>query len=114
MGAGVNAVAIRFACPSCQNQVAAPATFAGRKVRCRSCGQVIRVPGGADPVPPSPDPPTIDGGLAGSVIPTAWDQPQQEPQYTCAVCGGRFAVGDVYDQQGTVICKDCHARQAAA
>ena len=48
------------------------------------------------------------------MIPSAWSEAEAPPPaYTCAVCGGAFAVEDVYDQQGTIVCKACVESQSA-
>ena len=76
-------------CPSCGKTYSVPEDAAGKTARCRNCGQVMQLPGRAAPATPEPEP---------------------EPLYTCATCGRKFAVEDVYDQQGQVICKGCFGR----
>jgi len=85
--------------------------MAGQKVRCSKCGQKIRLPAGPRETS------AADTGIAASVIPEAWQEappgpPLAAPQYICAACGGRFDVGEVYDQQGTLICKSCFEGQS--
>ena len=94
--------------------------MAGQKVRCAQCGQKIALPkekGKTVAVAPPgqrvarPAAPGPDAEMAGSVIPSAWTaaaaSPIAELPYTCAVCGRQFAVSDVYDQGGSVICRNC-------
>ncbi len=39
---------------------------------------------------------------------------QPNHKYRCTFCGGSFAVGEVYDQDGHIICLGCHAAGATA
>lgn len=36
---------IRFHCNNCQKKIGVPTQYAGRRVRCPSCQQAVRVPG---------------------------------------------------------------------
>src|SRR5690349_15875999 len=95
--------------------------MAGQKVRCAQCGQKISLPRASAPAagvetpqdvrPLRPDRPDPHSQLAGSVIPTAWGTApaaqDNSAQYTCTACGARFDVSDVYDLDGSVICKGC-------
>jgi hypothetical protein len=77
--------------------------MAGQKVACRQCGAKIRIPAAAEPTKP-----------AIAAARGAADEPTPLSSYTCAVCQKQFAVTDVYDQEGTVICKGCFAVQQTA
>jgi hypothetical protein len=48
------ASAIVVACPSCQKQAKAPAEAQGKKIRCKGCGEVFPIPGGAPAKAPNP------------------------------------------------------------
>ena len=76
--------------------------MAGEKVNCRQCGAKIRLPAKL-PAEASTMPahaPAEEPGHAPA-----------SPNYLCAICQRQFEVSDVYDQQGTVICKTCFAAQ---
>jgi tetratricopeptide (TPR) repeat protein len=111
----------------------------GQKVKCAKCGQKIRLPQ-ASPLPAPAASASLDDFLPISAAsdpfsapanpfsaanpfssppipsPPALSPPRPvEPQYQyqCSLCSQSFAVDDVYDQQGVVICKDCFERQQA-
>lgn len=92
-------VAIKFKCPKCGQRESVPDEMAGQKVSCRQCGSKIRLPAiamtAAPDWTPSADPGQADSGSS----------------YLCTVCQGHFDVGDVYDQEGRIICKGCFAAQ---
>ena len=48
---GVVDMPITATCQACQRQFKAPDAFAGKRVKCRHCGQVFQVPDVIDPVP---------------------------------------------------------------
>jgi post-segregation antitoxin (ccd killing protein) len=75
--------------------------MAGEKVACRQCGAKIRLP----------------AGLAATTTQSQVNDPAEQSAppstFLCAVCRQQFDVGDVYDQDGTIICKGCFAAQHA-
>lgn len=97
--------------------------MAGQKVRCAQCGQKIALPGTPQTAEPPASPaagaaPDPVARMAASVIPSAWGAEAPpgavSSTYTCVMCGGQFGVGDVYDLNGSVVCKSCFQAQAAA
>jgi ribosomal protein L37E len=71
---------ILVTCPDCQKQIKAPTEFQGKKIRCRSCGAVIQVPGGA-PAPASKAPASkapAKKPAAAATIPLAEDKPKEK------------------------------------
>lgn len=92
-------MAIKFKCPACGQRETVGDEMAGQKVPCRQCGAKIRIPA----VRPSEPAIAARNGAAAESTPA--------PAYRCAVCQKHFAVTDVYDQEGTVICKGCFAAQ---
>lgn len=97
-------MAIKFKCPACGQRESVPDEMAGEKVNCRQCGAKIRLPA-KRPAEASAMPTNAPAEESG-------DAPES-PNYLCAVCRQQFDVSDVYDQQGTVICKTCFAAQQA-
>ena len=57
---------ISFQCPTCRKQFTAPATVAGRQVRCSGCGGTLTVPqpGATPPAAPSRQPAAAPSGNA--------------------------------------------------
>jgi hypothetical protein len=88
--------------------------MAGEKVNCRQCGQKIRLPGAKPAAPALAAAPPIPA-RAPIPVPTPAAAPAPPPpQYACSVCAQRFPVDQVYNQDGTLICKDCFATQQAS
>ena len=77
--------------------------MAGQAVSCRKCGRKMRLPGaaGKSVTPAAP----AKRGAEPAKTPS--------PQYLCGVCGRRFGIENIYNQQGSIICKECFARQPA-
>lgn len=46
---------IVISCPECKKQIKAPADLRGKKVRCKACGHLFTVPGGAGGAKASPE-----------------------------------------------------------
>jgi tetratricopeptide (TPR) repeat protein len=82
--------------------------MAGEKVNCRKCGQKVKLPAAKKPAV------SDSSGVYESAGPLQPKPVQTEALYECAVCGQQYDVNDVYNQQGTVICKGCFAAQQAS
>ena len=70
---------IKFACPNCRKKFQAKDEFAGKKMKCSSCGNVVRIPaaGGESPQKPPEKPIDIDEySIAGESTPAS---PAAEP-----------------------------------
>lgn len=93
-------VAIKFKCPKCGRRESVPDEMAGQKVTCQQCAAKIRLPAALATMTQS----QVDDP-AGPSAPAS--------TYLCAVCRQQFDVGEVYDQDGTIICKGCFATQHA-
>ena len=96
---------VRFKCPTCGSKDSAPDEMAGKKIHCRKCGQKIKLPE-RKPFSPVRLPTPEFKPTSSSAAPTA-------PGYQCSVCHNQFAVSDVYDQDGVIICKSCFDAQQA-
>lgn len=77
-------------CPTCGKRLTASRKLAGRSVNCPHCKGVMTIPS-APPAPP----------------------PVQKAALVCSDCGGSFPVEEVFDQNGTVICRSCYAKGMA-
>ena len=77
-------------CPTCGKRLSASRKLAGRSVNCPHCKGVMTIPA-APPAPP----------------------PVQNAALVCNECGGSFPVEEVFDQNGTVICRSCYAKGMA-
>ena len=77
-------------CPTCGKRLSASRKLAGRSVNCPHCKGVMTIPA-APPAPP----------------------PVQKAALVCNECGGSFPVEEVFDQNGTVICRSCYAKGMA-
>src|SRR5262245_9977227 len=67
-------------CPACSRKLRIPDEFAGRKVKCPTCGEPFDAnpsPGGAPPSAETPAPPNL--GTPVSVTPKAPPQPERPP-----------------------------------
>jgi hypothetical protein len=53
-------MAIRYACPSCRQEVSAPEELAGKQARCPKCAAVFVLPSLDEPVPVAPHRPRDD------------------------------------------------------
>lgn len=53
----VKSGSIFFKCSKCSREVSLPKTYAGKKVRCKQCSEILIIPGG-NPAPESPAPAT--------------------------------------------------------
>jgi len=69
---------ISFQCPTCRKQFTAPATVAGRQVRCSGCSGTLTVPqpGATPPVPPPKQP---VGARSGNTFPGHVSSAPQQP-----------------------------------
>lgn len=77
-------------CPTCGKRLTASRKLAGRSVNCPHCKGVMTIPA-APPAPP----------------------PVQKAALVCSECSGSFPVEEVFDQNGTVICRSCYAKGMA-
>src|SRR5262245_959584 len=57
---GNTAPPIKYNCPRCQTPLEAPASEAGTKKPCPSCGQRLQVPAAPPPPPAAPPPPGLN------------------------------------------------------
>jgi len=92
-------LSVRFKCPTCGTRDSAPDELGGQKLNCRKCGQKIRIP--------------LAKSAEAHAASASRETAPAAPQFQCAACQQQFAVEDVYDQEGVVICKSCFARQQA-
>jgi hypothetical protein len=105
--ASANQQLTKVSCPGCGAQYDFPASMAGRRGRCASCGKEFVVP---ELLPRAPDNPAKPKPSRGSIFDE--EESDSTPQYipvVCRVCQTRY-YGQP-DQVGKVLkCPDCDAR----
>ncbi len=97
-------MAIRVTC-SCGKVLQARDQDAGRQAKCPACGKLLTLPGAEE----TEEPPRTSKAPSGEQV----TPKKTRKLYTCSVCEGEFPSSEVYDDNGTIICKTCHASSAA-
>ncbi len=93
-------MAIRVTC-SCGKVLQGRNEDAGRQAKCPACGNLLTLPAADEVSLPTPS-------SRQDVPPEENVRRSSGKTYRCSVCSGSFRSAEVYDDNGTIICKRCH------